>query len=194
MVEKKKQTPIEKSFTENENSLKRFLERFLYNTQDVEDILQETFLETWKIEKRQKIKLPKSYLFRVARNLALKELKKKSRQLNAYMDELNYNRLLCKEIFMDDNVENRERLVIFEKALTTLSPQCKKVFVLRKVFGFSQKEISRRLSISESTVEKHISNGMRRCNVYLQAYGVDHLCLCKPPRSVKRKVDKIKES
>ena len=194
MVEKKKQTPIEKSFTENENSLKRFLERFLYNTQDVEDVLQETFLETWKIEKRQKIKLPKSYLFRVARNLALKELKKKSRQLDAYMDELNYNRFLCKENFMDENVENRERLVLFEKALATLSPQCKKVFVLRKVFGFSQKEISRRLHISESTVEKHISNGMQRCNVYLQAYGVDYLCLCNPPKIVKGKVDKIKES
>ena len=194
MVEKKKQTPIEKSFTENESSLKRFLERFLYNTQDVEDVMQETFLETWKIEKRQKIKLPKSYLFRVARNLALKELKKKSRQLDAYMGELNNNRFLCNEIFMDDNFENRERLVLFEKALTTLSPQCKKVFVLRKVFGFSQKEISRRLQISESTVEKHISNGMQRCNVYLQAYGVDHLCLCNPPKIVKSKVDRIKEA
>ena len=190
----KKQTLIEKSFTENERALKRFVERFLYNTHDVEDVLQETFLETWKIEKRQKIQLPKSYLFRVARNMALKELKKKSRQLDAYMAALENNKFVSNERFMDNRYEHYDRLVLFEKALSTLSPQCKKVVVLRKVFGFSQKEISESLDISVSTVEKHISNGMQRCNVYMQAYGVDKPYVNNLSRRSESKGDKVNES
>ena len=193
MADKIKKTPIEICFTENERALKRFLERFLYNTHDVEDILQETFLQTWMIEKKQKIQLPKSYLFSVARNMALKELKKKSRQLNAYLMEINNNSLICNEAFIDDGFESKERLCLFEKALTTLSPQCKKVFVLRKVFGYSQKEIARRMNISESTVEKHIANGLQRCNVYMRAYGVDDLSVLSQPKQRKSTRDKVKE-
>ena len=193
MVDKIKKTPIEKCFTENESALKRFLERYLYNVHDVEDILQETFLQTWMIEKKQKIQLPKSYLFSVARNMALKELRKKSRHLNAYLVEINSNSLLSNEPIMDGGFEFNERLCLFEKALCTLSPQCKKVFVLRKVFGFSQKEIARRMDISESTVEKHISNGLQRCNVYMRAYGVDDLSKLSQPKRREGTRDKVKE-
>ena len=194
MANKKIKTPIEISFTENESALKRFLERFLYNTHDVEDVLQDTFLESWKIERRQAIQLPKPYLFRVARNLALKELRKKSRQLEVYMAHLGNQAPESGNTVTDDKCDCNERLVLFQKALATLSPQCKKVFVLRKVFGFSQKEIARRMNIAESTVEKHISNGMQRCNVYMQAYGVEKLPAKKLPERLKGKVDKVNES
>ena len=193
MADKIKKTPVEKCFTENESALKRFLERFLYNVHDVEDALQETFLQTWMIEKKQKIQLPKSYLFSVARNMAMKELRKKTRHLNAYLLEINNNSLMNNEPIMDDGFEFGERLCLFEKALSTLSPQCRKVFVLRKVFGFSQKEIARRMKIAESTVEKHISNGLQRCNVYMRAYGVGGLSEFSQPMRRENTRDKVKE-
>jgi RNA polymerase sigma-70 factor (ECF subfamily) len=37
------------------------------------------------------------------------------------------------------------------------------VFTLRKVYGFSQKEIAERLQISENTVEQHLTKAARRC-------------------------------
>jgi len=39
--------------------------------------------------------------------------------------------------------------------------------VLRKVYGYSQREIAREMAISESTVEKHISTGIKRCAYWL---------------------------
>jgi RNA polymerase sigma-70 factor (ECF subfamily) len=42
------------------------------------------------------------------------------------------------------------------------------VFVLKKVYNYSQKEISEELGISVSTVEKHTALGIRRCRTYLQ--------------------------
>ena len=193
MADKPQKTSVEVSFAENESALKRFLERFFYSAHDVEDILQETFLQTWSIEKKQKIQLPKSYLFRVARNMALKELRKKSRQITAYIEEVNQDELIGNETSTAE-VEFNERLSLFGKALATLPPRCRKVFILRKVFGFSQKEIARRMNISVSTVEKHIINGLQRCNVYMQAYGMDELFESVKPNRPGNTRDKVKEA
>ncbi len=194
MSDKLQKSSVEKSFAENESALKRFLERFFYNTHDVEDILQETFLQTWSIEKRQEIQLPKSYLFRVARNMALKELRKRSKQITVYIEEVNQDELIRNETSIENVVDFNERLILFEKALTTLSPRCRKVFVLRKVFGFSQKEIARRMNISVSTVEKHIANGLQRCNVYMQAYAIDDLFISTKHNHPKSTKDRVKEA
>jgi len=42
---------------------------------------------------------------------------------------------------------------------------------MRKVHGLSHKEISERLNISVSTVEKHVASGLLRCSVYLRESG-----------------------
>lgn len=193
MVNKPQKSSIEQSFAESESALKRFLERFFYNTHDIEDILQDAFLQTWSIEKKQKIQSPKSYLFRVARNMALKELKKKSRQINAYIEEVNPDELVHNETFTDE-VDLNERLTLFEKALATLPPRCRNVFVLRKVFGFSQKEIARRMNISVSTVEKHIINGIQRCNVYMKTHDFDELFRSAKRNSPEGVMGSVKEA
>ena len=41
--------------------------------------------------------------------------------------------------------------------------RCRQTFTLRKVYGFSQKEIAARLSIAENTVEQHLMKAARRC-------------------------------
>lgn len=194
MADKLQKSSVEKSFAENESALKRFLERFFYSTHDIEDILQEVFLQTWNIEKKQEIQLPKSYLFRVARNMALKELKKKSRQINAYIEEVNPDELVRNETFTENEVDLSERLILFEKALATLPPRCRNVFVLRKIFGFSQKEIARRMNISVSTVEKHIINGIQRCNVYMKTHDVDDLFRSTKGNSPENARDNVKEA
>ena len=56
----------------------------------------------------------------------------------------------------------------FCDAVRHLPLQCRRVFVLKKVYNYSQKEISEELGISASTVEKHIALGIRRCSAYLQ--------------------------
>ena len=194
MADEPQKSSVEQSFTENESALKRFLERFFYSTHDIEDILQEVFLQTWNIEKKQEIQLPKSYLFKVARNMALKELKKKSGQINAFIEEVNPDELVRNETSTENEVDLSERLILFEKALATLPPRCRNVFVLRKIFGFSQKEIARRMNISVSTVEKHIINGIQRCNVYMKTHDVDELFRSAKGNGPESVMDSVKKA
>jgi RNA polymerase sigma-70 factor (ECF subfamily) len=46
------------------------------------------------------------------------------------------------------------------------------VFTLRAVYGLSQREIAARLAISENTVEKQMSKGLRRCEEFFAARGL----------------------
>ncbi|MBT5330464.1 MAG: sigma-70 region 4 domain-containing protein, partial [Porticoccaceae bacterium] len=38
---------------------------------------------------------------------------------------------------------------------------------LKKVYGYSQREIAEELGISENTVEKHVALGVKRCTLFL---------------------------
>lgn len=69
-----------RAFLENETLLKRFLGRFLYKPEDMDELAQETFLRAYNATQGREIKSPKAYLFKVARTMAFKELSRKSRQ------------------------------------------------------------------------------------------------------------------
>jgi len=56
----------------------------------------------------------------------------------------------------------------FCDAVRQLPVQCRRVFVLKKVYGHSQQEIANQLGIAENTVEKHIAKGMALCLRYMK--------------------------
>ena len=187
-------SPVMRAFNDNESALKRFVERFLYNSQETEDILQEAFLQTWRIEKKIAITAPKAYLFRVCRNLALKTMKKKSHHIIEYIEEMAPDDLASNVGSVEDAVDVSNRLRVFEDALSSLSPQCKKAFLLRKVYGYSQKEIARRLKITVSTVEKHIAKGLQQCGAYMEKEGFDRLLASRLPSNPNPLAKQIKEA
>lgn len=49
------------------------------------------------------------------------------------------------------------------KAVQKLPERCRQVFTLRKVYGYSQKEIAARMNISENTVEQQLTKAARHC-------------------------------
>ena len=56
-----------------------------------------------------------------------------------------------------------ERLERVKAAIVEMPPQCQRVFIMHKVYGFKYKEIAQQLGISVSTVEKHIMTGLKKC-------------------------------
>jgi DNA-directed RNA polymerase specialized sigma24 family protein len=52
------------------------------------------------------------------------------------------------------------RVAEFAKALPA---ECRQVFTLRKVYGYSGREIASRLGIPEHAVEEHLIQAARRC-------------------------------
>ena len=138
---------------------------------DLEDVVQDTYLRIRDVKSTEKIRNPESFIYRTARNLALDRIKRaESRLVDAYDDVESAAELVER---VDDDATYREvassrEFGDFCSAVHELPEQCRRVFVLRKVYGFSQKEIAASLSISESAVEKHVARGLKLTYLHLK--------------------------
>jgi RNA polymerase sigma-70 factor (ECF subfamily) len=171
MPEHKKDNGIADTFITCESAIKRFLGRFLYRPEDVDEIAQETFLKAYSAKHRREVQSPKAYLFRVARNIALRELTRKSAKMTDYLEDA----LVKDESVMggvdsvEDEIIAQQKISHYCDAVASMPPQCRRVFLLRKVQAKSHKEIAATLNISVSAVEKHIANGVKKFDAFMQS-------------------------
>src|SRR5262245_42248869 len=76
-----KTSPVEAAFADMQLMLKRIIARLVINPNDVEDILQDTYLKAVTGEATTTVRNPRAYLVTIARSVALNDLAKKSRQI-----------------------------------------------------------------------------------------------------------------
>ena len=161
-------TPVLQAFQKHQGALRRFISRFVQRTQDIDDVAQEAFMRAFRAEKGKPIEQPKSFLFRIAHNVAITELTKKSHQIIDYIADIDESAV----VWLDDSVEEqviaKELIGIHCEAVAQLPPQCRRVFLMRKVHGMSHKDISVELGIAISTVEKHMSKAVRASANYIE--------------------------
>lgn len=134
---------------------------------DVEDIVQETYVRVCQVKQPSSITHPRSFMLKTARNLALDYIKRADNKLTDSLDEDTQGNLAS---YKDDpyrRAAGEQDFALFCEAVRQLPVQCRKVFVLKKVYGYSQQEIAKELGISQSTVEKHIAQGLKRCANFL---------------------------
>jgi len=133
---------------------------------EIEDIVQETYVRACRLGPRPEISLSRALMVKIARNLALDHIKRAEWRLTSALDEdatsvLNDAVKLTDETFA--HVASDEEFSRLCELVRQLPPQCRRAFVLRKIYGYSQSEIARQMDISESTVEKHIVRGFKLC-------------------------------
>jgi len=153
---------ISSAFLKIESKLKIYLKQFLFSKEDIDDVVQETFLRSYEAEKNTIIESPKSFMFRVARNLALSKLSNKTNKMIdsiGDIDELNVidNGSAISQKYEDDCYFNTVISV-----MEALPPRCQKVLIMRKAYGYTQKEISLELGISLKTVENHLTKALKK--------------------------------
>jgi RNA polymerase sigma-70 factor (ECF subfamily) len=163
---------ILETYLKNEIALKRYLRRFIRSRDAADDLAQEAFLRAFAAESGRAIEMPKAFLFKVAKNLALNELARQSTIAIEPLGDFEGLEVLqdSNQAAVDDVVDGRDRIRLLARAIAALPPQCAKVFILRKMQGISQKEIAVRLNISVRTVENHVAVGLSRCRTYMRAH------------------------
>jgi len=142
---------------------------------EIEDIVQETYVRICEISNEETIQYPRSFMYKIVRNLALDHIKRAEVRLSVSMEDEIDGDLKdylegCNGDTTFQEVASKEEFEMFCKAVRQLPLQCRRVFVLKKVYGYSQKEIAADLNISESTVEKHIAFGIKRCSYFMDYY------------------------
>jgi len=156
----------------HESSLKAWLRSRFPWLLEVDDVTQEAVVRLWRSRNRgTKIRSPKAALFSIARNAVFDLGRRRDvAQIDA-IAEIEGLAVLDERADVAETVSTRQELEFLAEALRDLPPGCRQVLTLRKMYGYSQKEVSAQLGISEHTVRAHVAKGMRRCAEYLRRRG-----------------------
>ncbi len=155
---------------EFEGVLRACLYRYVRNSADVDELLQETYtnlLAAGSTPNREEIRSIRAFALTVARNVALSWLRHRQVVPIELVADLESLELLDERGQVEEIVNTHQELALLTAAVARLPTRCRQVFTLRKVYGLSQKEIAAELNISENTVEQHLAKGMRLCSAAL---------------------------
>jgi RNA polymerase sigma-70 factor (ECF subfamily) len=145
----------------HEQALMRFLHRNWRDHDEVPDLRQEIYVRVYAAALHQPPTSPKSFLFTTARNLLADRVRRQRIVSITAVGDLSQLHVLEDELEPSRVAGGREALARLARALDRLPDRCREVVWLRRIEDLPQKEIARRMGISEKTVEKHIAKGSR---------------------------------
>jgi RNA polymerase sigma-70 factor (ECF subfamily) len=157
--------------------------RMVGNTQDAEDILQETFIKAYRYLKdfdgRSSLS---TWLYRVATNEALMFLRRKRPDQISIDEPVSTDEGEAEPVQIVDwcclpeqELLSSEARLHLDRAVDELSPSLRVVFVLRDIQGLSTQETAEVLNLSETAVKTRLSRARLRLREELSGYYNEHL-------------------
>lgn len=133
---------------------------FLKISKDVsltKDILQQAYIKLWnkwdELDHQQDL-YPLIYTY--SRNIFIDEVRKITNRRNMERSlVIQQNACEADEVFMA-----KEAQAVIAAVVEKMPPRRKEVFLLSREGGFSHKQISRQLSLSANTVERHVQDAL----------------------------------
>ena len=137
-----------------------YVSRVLGEESDAEDIVQEVFVNLWRIKDNvSHINSLKAYLLKMAKNRVVKFLMKKqhtkecSASLHEYLQESQEN--------LEQRIIVNELSAIIDSEIAALPTKMRQIFLLSRKDCLFHKEIASMLEISDQTVKKQINNSIK---------------------------------
>jgi len=170
----KRKNKILSAFAEYRDVLVRGMLRLSVRPSDVDDILQESLARTLEANENREIDHPKSYLFTVSRNIVFRDQERCAREVQWEIDEAI---LESNTAPIDRELYYKQMLKVFWETIETLPQSHRRAILLRRVYGFSHKQVAKKMGLSVSTVEKYFARGIKRCQDVMagRGYGVDFM-------------------
>lgn len=137
---------------------------------DPDDILQEAYLRVLQAREKGPMQSPKAFLFAVARNLALDQIRRRQVASGEGLVRIDDFDVLDETADVTEAVARNQELETLTAAIQSLPDRCRRIFTLRKVYGLSQSDIARKLGVSEHTVSAQLTIGLHKCTDYMRRY------------------------
>ncbi|MFZ6723497.1 RNA polymerase sigma factor [Undibacterium sp. Ji49W] len=173
-----------------EAALIRFLRRNRRQEDDVADLLQEVYVRLYESAAKRMPDMVKPFVFATARNLLI-DLARRAQvvSIEAYAD-LDILDVSSDELTPERHATGHQELRLLQQAMDMLPARCREVVQLRKIDDMSQRDVALYMGITEDTVEKQISKGMRVLASSLLVKGVN-VGVTKLSLKIRKKDDSI---
>jgi RNA polymerase sigma-19 factor, ECF subfamily len=153
---------FETLFHQYYNGLCSYAESLLGMKEVAEEVVQDVFFNIWKNRETLRIRYSvQSYLYR-----------------SAYNNSMMYLRKMRREHFMEDlsgpeprvDAPDPSQALLITQTLEGLSERTREIFRLNRHDGLKYREIARKLSISEKTVEANMGKALKALRNSLEKY------------------------
>ena len=153
--------------------LQRYLRKRFASEEEIEDVIQDTYLRIYALKDYEVVESPKSLLLRIAHNLAVERVRRRESRATRTMADFDVLPVSYDGMpGVENQVDARQRFEALCAAVDSLPPICRRAFVLKKVYSLSQDQIAAVLGVSQNTVEKHVAKGLVRCRDYFREHGL----------------------
>lgn len=145
----------------HEQALVSYLLRKWPNRADVNDLRQETYVRVYEAAAKQRPAVPRAFLFITAAHLLTDRMRRRRVVAIDAVGDVESLDVLVEEVSPERRISAHEELRRLAEAIDLLPPRCREVVWMRRVDDLPQKEVARRLGITEKSVEKHVMRGMK---------------------------------
>jgi RNA polymerase sigma factor (sigma-70 family) len=158
-----------------EPALMRYLRRNCRIASEAADLRQDIYVRVYEAAARELPRSASAFVFATARHLLIDRARREkvvSIEAVADMATLDF---AVDELSPERHASARSELRQLEGALQDLPPRCREVVQLRRINGLSQREVAQTMGITEDTVEKQLSKGLRAIAAALLGDGLGAL-------------------
>ena len=142
--------------------------------EEINDLVQESYLRVWKAKATQPIRSAKAFLFTIARRLALDSIRHERGSPILVLDNLAELPVVEEWPDVVEKLTREEKSQLLGQALASLPDRCRDIVYLHKIRGLSQHEVATTLRLSGKTVANQIGIGVSRCERFFRKHGIEY--------------------
>jgi len=152
--------------------LAKFAQRYVYDAEACEDLIQDVFATLWEKREALEIKSIKAYLYTAIKNKCLGYIR--------HFDVRDKHEVFLIEAYMESAGEleiNEELTNRIKKCLADLPERMRDIFERKYVIGHTANDIAEDLDISINTVNTQLKRAKNKIRTELLQYGIKVLFL-----------------
>lgn len=149
-------------------ALARYFSRRIGRSDEVRDLVQDVFVRLLRRRDVASMDNASGYVFETAQSVLIDWLRKRQTHHVDRHDSFEVDLHGGVGFDLDYVLARKEELDQLAQALLELPERTRTIFVLRRIEGMKNKEIAKRIGISVSAIEKHLSRTMLHLKRRLQ--------------------------
>jgi RNA polymerase sigma factor (sigma-70 family) len=153
---------VSRLFREHNRTLVRFLHSRLRNEQEAKELAQEAYVKLLQLEAPGGLSFLRSYLFRVAENLAIDRIRQ--RQIRGRLDHLDVFDDVLKDVSLERAAIAQQELTLLRQAVAELPSKPRQAFQLLKLQDRPCEEVAAEMRLTVRMVRKYVSRAL----IYVQ--------------------------
>lgn len=160
---------ISKLFQDNNRALINFLLAQLSNEQEAREVAQEAYVKLLQLDQPEAISFLRSYLFRIAANLAVDRVRRRIRKER--IDRIDVFDEWSGDASVEREVLAAQEASMLGRAIAELEPKYRRALLLHKLRDRPVSEVAADLQVTPRRARTYIARAVMYCRLRLDGQG-----------------------